>query len=156
MRLLRPLSWATDRGHLVQHSPSKASANVSVWIDRTGVALSLACGVHCALVPLVIGAAALLPAKWLVSEQTELWLLAGSVAIALSSLLSGYWLKHHSKRCLAFFVPGLAVFGLVLFGSINEQLEPWVVVGGASLIAVGHLVNIRLCRQCVQCQSAAP
>ena len=137
----------------LQHSPSKASASALAWIDRTGITLSLACGVHCVLVPLLIGAAALLPVKWLVSEQTELWLLAGSVAIALSSLLSSYWLKHRHKRCLVFFVPGLAVLGLVLLGSINEQLEPWVVVGGASSIAVGHLVNIRLCRQCVQCQS---
>ena len=137
----------------VQHGPSEASANALMWIDRTGIALSLACSVHCALVPFVIGAAALLPIKWLVSEPAERWLLAGSVAIALSSLLSGYWLKHRHKLCLAFFAPGLAVLGLVLFGSINEQLEPWVVVGGASSIAVGHLVNIRLCRQCVQCQS---
>ena len=137
----------------VQQSPLKASAGLSEWVDRTGIALSLACGVHCALVPLVIGAAALLPFKWLISESTELWLLVGSVAIALSSLLSSYWLKHRHKRCLVFLVPGLAVLGLVLFGSISEQLEPWIVVGGTSSIAIGHLVNIRLCRQCVQCQS---
>ena len=137
----------------VQHGPLEASASALAWIDRTGIALSLACSVHCVLVPFVIGAVALLPVKWLVSESTELWLLAGSVAIALSSLVSSYWLKHRHKLCLAFFVPGLAVLGLVLFGSINEQLEPWVVVGGASSIAIGHLVNIRLCRQCVQCQA---
>ena len=131
----------------------KTSTGGLEWIDRTGIALSLACGVHCALVPFVIGAAALLPVQWLVSESTELWLLAGSVAIALSSLLSSYWLKHRRKRCLVFLVPGLAVLGLVLFGSISEQLEPWVVVGGAASITVGHLVNIRLCRQCAQCQS---
>ena len=137
----------------VQPSPLKASAGVSGWIDRSGIALSLACGVHCALVPFVIGAAALLPVKWLVSESTELWLLAGSLVIALSSLLSSYWLKHRRKLCLVFLLPGLAVLGLVLLGYVSEQLEPWVVVAGASSIAVGHLVNIRLCRQCVQCQS---
>ena len=131
----------------------KTSAGGLEWIDRTGIALSLACGVHCALVPFAIGAAALLPIKWLVSESTELWLLVGSVAIALSSLLSGYWLKHRRKWCLVFLVPGLAVLGFVLFGSINERLEPWIVVGGTSSIVIGHLVNIRLCRQCVQCQS---
>ena len=137
----------------VLHSPPRASAGAAEWIDRTGIALSLACGLHCALVPFVIGAAALLPIKWLVSESTELWLLAGSVGIALSSLLFSYWLKHRHKRCLIFLVPGLAVLGFVLFGSINEQLEPWIVVGGTFSIAIGHLVNIRLCRQCVQCQS---
>ena len=131
----------------------KASAGVAGWVDRTGVALSLACGVHCALVPFAIGAAALLPVKWLLSESTELWLLVGSVAIALTSLLSSYWLKHRHRRCLVFLVPGLAVLGVVLFGSISEQLEPWVVVGGTSSIAIGHLVNIRLCRQCARCQS---
>ncbi len=137
----------------VQHSPPQASAGGSEWIDRTGIALSLACGVHCALVPFVIGAAAVLPVKWLVSESTEFWLFVGSVAIALSSLLSSYWLKHRRKRCLVFLVPGLAVLGLILFGSINEQLEPWVVVGGALSITVAHLVNIRLCRQCAQCET---
>ena len=136
-----------------QPSPLKASAGVSGWIDRTGIALSVACGVHCALVPFVIGAAALLPVKWLVSESTELWLLAGSLVIALSSLLSSYWLKHRRKLCLVFLLPGLAVLGLVLLGYVSEQLEPWIVVAGASSIAVGHLVNIRLCRQCAQCQS---
>ena len=137
----------------VQHSPLGASPGVSAWIDRTGIALSLACGVHCALLPFVIGAAALLPIKWLASESTELWLLAGSATIALSSLLTSYWLKHRHKRCLVFLVPGVAVLGYVLFGSISEQLEPWVVAGATSSIAVGHLVNIRLCRQCAQCQS---
>ena len=139
----------------VQHSPLRASAGVAEWIDRTGITLSLACGVHCAVVPFVIGAAALLPFKWLLSESTELWLLIGSVGIALSSLLSSYWLKHRHKGCLVFLVPGLTVLGLVLFGSISEQLEPWVVAGGTSSIAIGHLVNIRLCRQCAQCQSEA-
>ena len=137
----------------VQHSPLGASPGVSAWIDRTGIALSLACGVHCALLPFVIGAAALLPIKWLASESTELWLLAGSATIALSSLLTSYWLKHRHKRCLVFLVPGVAVLGYVLFGSISEQLEPWIVAGATSSIAVGHLVNIRLCRQCAQCQS---
>ena len=137
----------------VQHSPSTASVGALAWVDRTGIALSLACAVHCALVPLVIGAVAFLPAKWLASESAELWLLAGSVVVALSSLLSSYWLKHRHKRCLVFLVPGVAVLGLVLFGSISAQLEPWIVVAGTSSIAIGHLVNIRLCRQCVQCQS---
>ena len=137
----------------VQRSSPPVSAGRSEWIDRTGIALSLACGVHCALVPFVIGAAAVLPVRWLVSESTEFWLFVGSVAIALSSLLSSYWLKHRRKRCLVFLVPGLAVLGLILFGSISEQLEPWVVVGGALSITVAHLVNIRLCRQCAQCQS---
>ena len=137
----------------VQHGHPKASAGVLEWTDRTGIALSLACGAHCALVPLVIGVAAVLPAKWLVSESTEFWLFTGSVAIALTSLLSSYWLKHRRKRCLVFLVPGLIVLGLMLFGSINEQLEPWVVVGSAFSITVAHFLNIRLCRQCVQCQS---
>ena len=136
----------------VQHNSPTVAAGRSEWIDRTGIALSLACGVHCAVVPFVIGAAAVLPVRWLVSESTEFWLFVGSIAIALSSLLSSYWLKHRRKRCLVFLVPGLAVLGLILFGSISEQLEPWVVVGGALSITVAHLVNIRLCRQCAQCQ----
>lgn len=104
----------------------------------------------------MIGAAALLPIKWLASASTELWLLAGSGTIALSSLLTSYWLKHRHKRCLVFLVPGLPVLGYVLFGSISEQLAPWVVAGATSSIAIGHLVNIRLCRQCAQqCQSKA-
>ena len=137
----------------VQHSPPRATAGVSEWIDRTGITLSLACGVHCALVPFVIGAAAVLPAQWLFSEATEFWLFTGSVAVALSSLLSSYWLKHRRRRCLVFLVPGLTVLGLMLFGSISEELEPWIVVGGALSIAVAHFANIRLCRQCVHCQS---
>ena len=140
--------------HLHRNHP-KAPAGVLEWTDRTGIALSLACGVHCAVAPLLIGAAALLPAQWLLSEATESWLYTGSIGIALSSLLSGYWLKHRRKRCLVFLVPGLTVLGLMLFGLISEQMETWVVVGGACSITVAHFVNIRLCRQCAQCQLEA-
>ena len=136
-----------------QHILPKTSAGGFGLLDRTGVVLSLACGLHCLLTPLLIGAAAALPIKWLASETAEFWLFSGSVAVAAASVLPSYWVKHRRKGCLVFLSAGLVVLGLLTFGSISEQLEPWIVAGGAFSITVAHLVNIRLCRECAHCRA---
>ena len=125
-------------------------------IDRAGMALSLCCGFHCVVTPLLIGAGAGLPFGWLLDESTEAVLLAAAVLAAALSLGPSYWQRHRRKRCLAMLVVGAALLALAKLGPIGEKWEPWTVASGATLLATAHLVNLHLCRQCAQCEAEEP
>lgn len=116
------------------------------WLDRFGAAGSLACAVHCALLPLLIAA---LPsfglALWL-SDGLELGFVVFATLLGAFSLLWGYR-RHRALRALGLLLPGLAVLWLaVLYAPLHESVVPHAVAMtlGGTLVAVGHLVNLRL------------
>ena len=127
-----------------------------VPIDRAGMALSVCCGLHCVVTPMVIGAAVGMPFGWLLDESTEALLLAAAVGTAALSLGPSYWRRHRRKRCLGLFATGVSLLALAKLGPVSEALEPLTVASGAALIATAHLVNLRLCRQCALCEAEEP
>jgi hypothetical protein len=66
---------------------------IGATIDRAGMALSLSCGLHCIVTPLLIGVAASLPIGWLFDESTEVLLLAAAVLTGALSLGFSYMLR---------------------------------------------------------------
>lgn len=122
-------------------------------IDRAGMALSICCGVHCVLTPMLVGIAAALPFGWLFDDSTEAILLAVAALTAVVSLVPSYWRRHRRKRCLALFAAGVSLLALAKLGPVGESLEPWTVASGAVLLATAHLVNLYLCKQCRQCDA---
>ncbi len=125
-------------------------------VDRAGMALSVCCGLHCVVTPLLIGAAVGLPVGWLLSESTEALLLTAAIGTAALSLGPSYWRRHRRKRCLGLFATGAILLALAKLGPVSEPLEPLTVASGAALIATAHLVNLRLCRQCELCECEEP
>lgn len=124
----------------------------SVGVDRAGMIVSLGCGLHCALTPVVAGFAASAGFGWVFTESTEMWLLGGAVALGGLGLGLGYWLHHGRMRCFVWFLIGAALLLLAKIGPIGEGLEPWAVGAGAIAIATAHAVNIHLCRRCASCK----
>ena len=125
-------------------------------IDRAGMVLSVCCGLHCILTPLLLGVAVGLPLGWLFDESTEALLLIAAVGTAALSLGPSYWRRHRRKRCLGLFAIGTILLALAKLGPVSEALEPLTVASGAALIATAHLVNLRLCRQCALCEAEEP
>jgi len=125
---------------------------IGVAVDRAGMALSVCCGLHCVVTPLLIGAAVGLPVGWLLNESTEALLLTAAIGTAVLSLGPSYWRRHRRKRCLGLFATGAILLALAKLGPVSEPLEPLAVASGAALIATAHLVNLRLCRQCELCE----
>ena len=129
---------------------------IGVAVDRAGMALSVCCGLHCVVTPLLIGAAVGLPVGWLLNESTEALLLTAAIGTAVLSLGPSYWRRHRRKRCLGLFATGAMLLALAKLGPVSEPLEPLAVASGAALIATAHLVNLRLCRQCALCECEEP
>ena len=136
--------------------PTQRRVEVGVAIDCAGMALSVSCGLHCIVTPLLLGVAVGWPFGWLLDESTEALLLTAAIGTAALSLGSGYWRRHRRKRCLGLFATGAILLGLAKLGPMSEPLEPLTVASGAALIATAHLVNLRLCRECELCENGEP
>lgn len=117
------------------------------------MAAAVACGVHCVLAPLAVGALAVVPAQWLFSTFSEAAFLAVTVALGVASLIPSYRAQHRRKSCMALFVAGAITLAVAKLAMHDHQLEPWLLGAGAVMIAAAHLANLHFCRTCSHCHS---
>jgi hypothetical protein len=107
-------------------------------IDRVGQALSVACAVHCALVPLILGLLPLAAAR--ATEAVHHLVLAPFIlATSLVAFVPGYR-RHRS------FLPGIlgAVGCLVLLRALTSQSEAreaLLTFAASALLVVAHARN---------------
>ena len=123
-------------------------------VDTLGVFASSACAIHCAVMPLMIGALPIVGLEMFASQRTEWLFVATSGVLGISSLVPSYLRRHGRSWPLILFVIGL---GLILaarlsFGDILRAEIPFVVFG-ALFIAGSHILNRRFCRACPVCPS---
>lgn len=122
-------------------------------LDRAGVSASLACAVHCAVLPLLLAALPAIGLAWLDSPWVDWTMVALAAAIALHAHRGGFQVH---RRCLP---AGVAVTGLliivtticVLKGSANHH---YIQASGAVVVASSHFLNRHLCRNCKACSTA--
>ena len=116
------------------------------WIDRFGAMGSLACAVHCALLPVLIAALPSLGiAAWL-SDGFERGFVLFATLLGIFSLVWGYR-RHRALRALGLLLPGLAILWLaVLYLPLHTSVVPHAIAMtlGGTLVGLGHLVNLRL------------
>ena len=121
-------------------------------LDKAGAVLSVACALHCVLMPLGIGLLASSGLHWIADTRVEYTILASTVVVACFSLITAYRQRHRKRRCLAMFLLGLSgIFSGHAFAP-GETMEAAAVTAGAALIFAAHLSNAWLCKQCGSCQ----
>ena len=125
--------------------PNTAAARS--WMSRLGAGLSVACAIHCALTPLLVGILPLLGLSFLSEERTEAWIVGAVVVLAIGSALWGFK-RHGALRAVMAFVGAV---GLLLMGRwLGDQHPlgvPLTIAGGVS-IALAHWLSARLCKTC--------
>lgn len=128
------------------------TAAINRRLDRAGATASLACAIHCALMPLVITLLPLFGLAFLADNRVEWALVGGSAILGSTSLCLGYR-EHGNRRALAVLAVGL---GLLAAGRIAESQKAgaWgvaIVVIGGVMVAASHLINRKLCDSCHAC-----
>jgi hypothetical protein len=116
------------------------------WLDKIGSTSSLVCAAHCALLPLLISLAPALGLSALAWSGLEWAFVCFASLLGLFSLWIGYR-RHKGYRALLFLVPGLSLVWLaVLWPNIHQNLivHTALMSVGGTLIAVAHLINLRL------------
>ena len=116
------------------------------WYDRLGATAATLCAVHCAALPLAMAFLPALGLEFLASHAFEGFFLAFTSVFAALSV--GHSLRAHGK----FFAWPLLVAGLaILFAerfvpAIHDHalLHALTMTAAGTLVAVAHLVNLRL------------
>ncbi|MBS0026101.1 MerC domain-containing protein [Chitinophaga sp. 22321] len=120
-----------------------------VSLDAIGIGASLACAVHCALLPLLITILPLLGSNMLENVALEYGLLSFSFLVGCFSLGRGYFRYHRRVAPLLLFVLGFALLLGGHFGIAGGYWEPAIIFAGAVGVTGAHILNIRRCKQCV-------
>lgn len=126
--------------------------NLRINWEAFGVAASVACAIHCALMPLLITSLPLIGAEFLNSIAFEVSMLLVAFVIGFYSLWHGYKRHHHRVVTLIIFSIGMMVFATHAF--IRIRYGTWFfILPGVSLILFAHYLNFRFCRQAKHCHS---
>ena len=111
--------------------------------DAIGIGASLACAIHCALLPLFFSSLPLLGINILHNAQFELGMILLSFMIGAYSLYHGYKKHHHSYRPMVLFTIGILI---MLSRMLFRSIEIWLLFPAAFLIIFAHINNQMSCR----------
>ncbi|MBC7947468.1 MAG: MerC domain-containing protein [Chitinophagaceae bacterium] len=111
--------------------------------DALGITSSLACAIHCALLPMFMSTLPLFGVNIIHNLYFESIMVMLAFAIGSYSFYHGYRKHHHSLLPFALFAVGIALLVLKL---IYVHYETWLMVPAVTLIVVAHLLNFRYCR----------
>jgi hypothetical protein len=123
--------------------------SISAWPDSFGSLGALACAIHCAAMPLLLGLLPVLGLGFLASAGFERSFLVFATVLGLGSLWTGYR-RHRVALAFALLVPGLlAICAAVWIPAIHESAAAHAIMmtAGGLLIAVAHRTNLSLSRR---------
>jgi len=112
-------------------------------LDLLGIGTSVACAVHCALLPLFLTSLPLFGINIIHNTTFEISMILLAFAIGAFSLHHGYRKHHHSLLPLLLFTNGIILLALKQF---FIEFEYWLLIPAVSLIIIAHLLNFRFCR----------
>ena len=96
-----------------QPTPSNKTAWVT-WADWTGLAASIACGIHCAAMPLLLSYLPSFGLSWLAHEGFHQWMTVACFLFAAAAFVPG-WRKHKSLVPAFSGVIGITLLSLSAF-----------------------------------------
>jgi len=112
-------------------------------LDLLGIGTSVACAVHCALLPLFLTSLPLFGINIIHNTTFEISMILLAFAIGAFSLHHGYRKHHHSLLPLLLFTNGIILLALKQF---FIEFEYWLLIPAVALIIIAHLLNFRFCR----------
>lgn len=118
--------------------------------DALGISASLACAIHCALLPLFLQTLPIFGINIIDNVYFEMLMIILAAAIGLYSLYHG-WRKHHGRTGpVLMFALGMAL----LFGKqIWHHYQVWFLVPAVTFIVLAHYRNFRLIRKTAVCNT---
>lgn len=121
------------------------SGGFAALADRFGATASFLCAIHCALLPFVIAVLPALGLAFLADHSIERGFVMFACALATLMLLLGYR-RHRRVNALLLLLPALLLLlaGIVVDFEQSAVAHAWLVSTGGSLLALAHLVNLRL------------
>ena len=111
--------------------------------DAWGIGASLACAIHCALLPLFLSSLPLFGVNIIHNIAFEAGMIGLAFCIGSFSLSHGFKKHHHNRLPLVVFFSG---FIFLVLKQFFAEYEGWLLIPAVVLIISAHLLNFRLCK----------
>lgn len=129
--------------HVSIFPPYLRGMNFRINWDALGVSASLACAIHCAVLPLMMTSLPIFGIDIIDNLFFEYVMIFLAFVIGAWSMWHGYRKHHHSLMPLFVFLGGVA---FLLLKQIWHQYQLWFLPVAVALIIVAHVINYRSCR----------
>jgi hypothetical protein len=134
---------------------------ISLNLDFIGFSASVACSIHCIILPLIISMLPVMGIGFLMNPMVEYLVIILGFILAILALFNGYKNHHHNAWPLVAVITGFGIIltGLVLghgaemhhvlsFGPIRQSshtnhfvLVHYITPIGAIIVSIGHYLN---------------
>ena len=113
-------------------------------LDTIGVSASLACAVHCAVLPIFFTSLPMFGLEILHNKTFEYSMIGFAGVIGSYALYHGWKKHHHNKLPLIIFLSG---FAFLILKEVFIAEELLLLIPAATLIVSAHFLNYRDCRK---------
>jgi uncharacterized membrane protein YoaK (UPF0700 family) len=111
--------------------------------DAFGIAASVACAIHCAVLPLILSSLPLFGINIIENQGFEFIMIALAFILGVYSLYHGRKKHHHSFYPMLLFAAGIS---LLFIKSMLHSHNLMLLLPAVSLVVIAHYVNYKLCR----------
>jgi hypothetical protein len=124
--------------------------NFRINWEALGVGASLACAIHCAVLPLFMSSLPLFGINIIHNIFVEVLLLGSAFVIGFTTLWHGYKKHHHKITTLVLFSAGMLLFTINQFVSFNHS-KLILITPAVVLVIAAHFLNHRYCVEAKHC-----
>lgn len=111
--------------------------------DALGVTVSIACAIHCALLPLVLSSLPLFGINIIDNVYFEYGMIALAFIVGAYSLYHGFKKHHHNWLPLIIFSVGMIS---LVAKQIFHNLHNYLLIPAVLFIIFSHFLNFKFCR----------
>lgn len=123
---------------------------LKINLDLLGVGTSVACAIHCALLPLFVTSLPLFGVNIIHNTMFEVFMIVLAFCIGSYALYHGYKRHHHNLFPVIVFSVGFIFLVSKLFFAVYEY---WLLIPAVLFILSGHFLNYFFCRQANHCHA---
>jgi len=112
--------------------------------DIMGIATSVACAIHCALLPVIVSSLPVFGINIIHNTAFEWGMIGLAFVVGSYSLFHGFIKHHHSFTPVLIFSAG---FVFLILKQFFHSAENWFLIFAVPLIVSAHYYNYRLCHR---------
>lgn len=119
--------------------------------DALGIATSIACAIHCAVLPLLLTSLPILGTNIIDNEAFEYFMILVAFIIGANALWHGY--KRHHHQASPYILFGIGIL-LLLAKQVWHEWQLWFLIPAVIAIVYAHFRNYQLCRRANHCHTS--
>ena len=118
--------------------------------DALGIVASVACAIHCAVLPLLMSSLPILGINIINNVFFEYGMILLAAAIGIYSLMHGFKKHHHQYTPIIIFSIGIV---LLLLKQAIDSYRLVLLIPAVMLIICAHVINYLNCRKANHCHT---